>query len=150
MHRVLSAGLALALFAVPAVDQAAAAPALRLHGGGFHGGGLHGGFHGGAMHGGFVGGHHRFAEGRFRDGYGGGRRFGGAAVGAGIAGLAAGALIGSAIAGSDYGYDDNYAADYGPAPVGDDSDAYCANRFRSYDPASGTYLGYDGARHPCP
>ena len=28
--------------------------------------------------------------------------------------------------------------------------AYCAQRFRSYDPASGTYLGYDGRRHPCP
>jgi hypothetical protein len=28
--------------------------------------------------------------------------------------------------------------------------AYCEQRFRSYDPASGTYLGYDGYRHPCP
>jgi hypothetical protein len=28
--------------------------------------------------------------------------------------------------------------------------AYCSSRFRSYDPASGTYLGYDGYRHPCP
>ena len=28
--------------------------------------------------------------------------------------------------------------------------AYCAARFRSYDPATETYLGYDGARHPCP
>jgi hypothetical protein len=27
---------------------------------------------------------------------------------------------------------------------------YCASRYRSYDPASGTYLGYDGMRHPCP
>ena len=27
---------------------------------------------------------------------------------------------------------------------------YCAGRFRSYDPASGTYMGYDGMRHPCP
>jgi hypothetical protein len=27
---------------------------------------------------------------------------------------------------------------------------YCAKRYRSYDPASGTYLGYDGRRHPCP
>jgi hypothetical protein len=26
---------------------------------------------------------------------------------------------------------------------------YCAQRYRSYDPASGTYLGYDGLRHPC-
>ncbi|WP_424618529.1 BA14K family protein [Bradyrhizobium sp.] len=23
-------------------------------------------------------------------------------------------------------------------------------RFKSYDPNSGTYLGYDGNRHPCP
>jgi hypothetical protein len=22
--------------------------------------------------------------------------------------------------------------------------------YRSYDPQSGTYLGYDGVRHPCP
>ncbi|WP_162130944.1 BA14K family protein, partial [Bradyrhizobium genomosp. III] len=28
--------------------------------------------------------------------------------------------------------------------------AYCAQRYKSYDPASGTYLGYDGQRHPCP
>jgi hypothetical protein len=28
--------------------------------------------------------------------------------------------------------------------------AYCMQRFRSYDPRSGTYLGYDGLRHPCP
>ena len=28
--------------------------------------------------------------------------------------------------------------------------SYCAQRFRSYDPASGTYLGNDGRRHRCP
>jgi hypothetical protein len=33
---------------------------------------------------------------------------------------------------------------------GGDSVAYCAQRYKSYDPASGTYLGYDGLRHPCP
>lgn len=27
--------------------------------------------------------------------------------------------------------------------------ASCAQRYRSYDPASRTYLGYDGLRHPC-
>jgi hypothetical protein len=63
-----------------------------------------------------------------------------------------------------YAYDPGYAADPGYAPgpgytgapaydsgaaPGDD-DAYCAQRFRSYDPASGTYLGYDGLRHACP
>jgi hypothetical protein len=26
----------------------------------------------------------------------------------------------------------------------------CAQRYQSYDPASGTYLGYDGLRHTCP
>jgi hypothetical protein len=75
------------------------------------------------------------------------RGYGGAAVGLGIAG----ALIGGAIIGATqpYGY-------YGPAYVvpspyiGDDAVAYCVQRFRSYDPYSGTYLGLDGFRHPCP
>ena len=26
----------------------------------------------------------------------------------------------------------------------------CVQRFKSYDQDSGTYLGYDGRRHPCP
>jgi hypothetical protein len=53
-----------------------------------------------------------------------------------IGGLAAGAIIGSAIANSN--------------ARTNDAVAYCMNRFKSYDPASGTYLGYDGIRHPCP
>ena len=28
--------------------------------------------------------------------------------------------------------------------------AYCARRYRSYDPSSQTYLGRDGLQHPCP
>jgi len=36
------------------------------------------------------------------------------------------------------------------AAAGNNAVAYCSRRFRSYDPASGTYLGYDGYRHPCP
>jgi hypothetical protein len=56
----------------------------------------------------------------------------GAALAAGaIVGLAAGAIAANASAGSS-------------------AYAYCSQRFRSYDPASGTYLGYDGYRHPCP
>ena len=27
--------------------------------------------------------------------------------------------------------------------------AYCARRYRSYDPASGSFVGRDGARHRC-
>jgi hypothetical protein len=39
--------------------------------------------------------------------------------------------------------------DEGPAVSGNEV-AYCRSRFKSYDAASGTYLGYDGERHPCP
>lgn len=31
-----------------------------------------------------------------------------------------------------------------------DAVAYCMHRFKSYDPRSSTYLGYDGLRHSCP
>jgi hypothetical protein len=75
--------------------------------------------------------------------------------GYGLGGFAAGALIGSALA-QPYGYYPPPATYYYPPPPaayagpGDDAVAYCMQRFRSYDPNSGTYLGYDGARHPCP
>ncbi|NNM74803.1 BA14K family protein [Enterovirga aerilata] len=62
-----------------------------------------------------------------------------------IGGLAAGALIGGAIASQAAPAPGYYAA-----PPDDDAVAYCMQRFKSYDPASGTYLGYDGQRHPCP
>jgi hypothetical protein len=96
---------------------------------------------------------------QYRRGFGGGRRFGGrgyygrgyygrgyrhgygvGAAGLGL-GLATGAIIGGAIASQQ------------AAPVyggGGDTTAYCLSRFRSYDPGSGTYLGNDGLRHPCP
>jgi hypothetical protein len=62
--------------------------------------------------------------------------------GAAIAGFAAGALLGGALAAQQPYY---YRGGYGG-----DAEQYCLSRFRSYDPASGTYLGYDGYRHPCP
>jgi BA14K-like protein len=70
------------------------------------------------------------------------RGYGGAAA-AGALGLATGAIIGGAIA------QQQQQAPVYVAPGGG-SDAYCAQRYRSYDPASGTFLGYDGLRHPCP
>lgn len=53
-----------------------------------------------------------------------------------------------------YPYNDTYAyyggdETYVSPTVGVDA-SYCARRYRSYDPASGTYLGFDGIRHPCP
>ena len=57
----------------------------------------------------------------------------GAALGLG---LAAGAIVGGAIAAG--------------AAQANQNAAYCAQRYRSYDPRSGTYLSRDGNRYPCP
>jgi hypothetical protein len=48
----------------------------------------------------------------------------------GMAGLATGAILGG-------------------VTTPEDSAAYCSAHYRSYDPASGTFLGYDGLRHAC-
>jgi hypothetical protein len=77
----------------------------------------------------------------------------------GLGAFAAGAIIGGALAAPYYYGPGYYPGPYYPAPyyarpyyegapAGDV--AYCAQRYRSYDPASGTFLGNDGHRHPCP
>jgi len=48
---------------------------------------------------------------------------------------------------SDY-YDDSTAAS--PPPGDNDAVGHCMQTHRSYDPESGTYLGDDGQRLPCP
>ena len=73
------------------------------------------------------------------------------------AGFAAGVAVGSVVA-PRHRNPYPYYSDTAPAPVYvrpapvvvDDDAAYCAERYESYHPASGTYLGYDGLRHPCP
>jgi hypothetical protein len=95
--------------------------------------------------------------------YGGGGRYAGGGYrhhhhrhGGFWPGVAVGVGIGSTYGyyGSPSYYDDSYGYyDEGvvaAAPAGDDAVAYCMQRYKSYDPASGTYLGYDGQRHPCP
>ncbi|MEW6257852.1 MAG: BA14K family protein [Pseudomonadota bacterium] len=72
----------------------------------------------------------------------GGCAWGGCGWGPG-AGFATGVIVGSAIAAPPP------AVVYGGPPPGS-AVAYCMRRFRSYNPATGTYLGYDGRRHPCP
>jgi BA14K-like protein len=87
------------------------------------------------------------------------------------AGLLGGAIIGGALAAPyyyGYGpyYPGPYAYPYGPYPAPvygpayapvpgygpgpGDASAYCARKYRSYDPSTGTFLGNDGARHSCP
>lgn len=79
-------------------------------------------------------------------------------------GLAGGVALGGfgGYYGDDYYGDDAYYGgayyggdDYAPSAyayqeggvVGSD---YCSQRYRSYNPNTGTYTGYDGQPHPCP
>jgi hypothetical protein len=79
-----------------------------------------------------------------------GYRRGGAVAAGVIGGLALGAALGAAAAApppppAAY-YEPDYAEGYAG---GDDWLAYCSSKYRSFDPRTGTYLGYDGLRHPC-
>jgi hypothetical protein len=134
--------------AVVALVLAMAAPAASLaepHGGKGSGGAVHagGGFHAG------------------RNYHGGGRArgFGGGAPAARFSGGDAGyrgTFISGSVVGAAGFYDNGYYEDgpvavvQGPGGGGDDTVAYCMRTYRSYDPRSGTYVGYDGLRHPCP
>ena len=54
-----------------------------------------------------------------------------------------------------WGFGDNaypqpsWNGSYGYVAPGRDQ-AWCESHYRSYNPATGTYLGYDGRYHPCP
>jgi len=61
----------------------------------------------------------------------GGRGNGGAAAAGAIMGLAIGAIIAT-------------------EAQRHDAVAYCSQRFRSFNPATMTYTGFDGLQHPCP
>jgi BA14K-like protein len=63
--------------------------------------------------------------------------------GAFAAGVAAGVVLGGATAAPGIYYVPT------PSPA-DDPVAYCTQMYSSYDPQSGTYIGDDGAPHPCP
>ena len=87
--------------------------------------------------------------------YGPGPYYGPAAVGAAVGGLVGGAVAGAAgaaagaVAAPAAAVAAPGVAVAGPGePVVDE--AYCRRRYRSYDPRSGTFMGTDGVRHPCP
>jgi hypothetical protein len=95
------------------------------------------------------------------------RHHGGDALAAGVVGLAAGMIAGAAIASPPapryYYYDDAprrvyYRPAYvyerpvyvgGYEPWSRSWYRYCSNRYRSFDPQSGTFVGYDGREHFC-
>lgn len=79
----------------------------------------------------------------------------GSAAAAGIIGFAAGAMVGAAASQPQYYYQAPQPY-YGPQPVYYVPEpwspawySYCSAKYRSFDPASGTFLGYDGRRHFC-
>jgi len=56
--------------------------------------------------------------------------------------------------GPGWGYQDPYyyTPDYAPPDYSGYDDSHlqwCLNRYRSYEPRTNTFLGYDGYRHPC-
>jgi hypothetical protein len=122
-----SALTAVAIGATAFAPVAASAQSHHHHGGSHH----HSSHRPGSWHGGghYWSGRHYYSGPRY--GYYDDDDDSGAWVAGTIFGLAAGAIAAG-------------AANSGR------SVAYCEQRFRSYDPASGTYLGYDGYRHPCP
>lgn len=105
----------------------------RYYRGGRHYRGHRGYYRGGrgyARHRGYYGSRGYYGRNRYyghrRYGY---RRNNNGAIALGVLGLAAGAAIANSGGSSHH--------------------SYCASRYRSYDPRSGTFLGYDGRRHVC-
>ena len=82
----------------------------------------------------------------------------GDAWGAGLLGFGVGAIIGSTLAPREvyvvpppppppaYYYG---PVAYGPPPWTPDWYAYCSARYRSFDPGTGYFMGYDGYPHFC-
>jgi hypothetical protein len=79
--------------------------------------------------------------------------------------MAAGVVIGGIPAATSPDWAPNYydyvpgaSYGYGPLPFVQQGGnvaqggaiAFCQQRFRSYDPSTGTYLGANGRRHACP
>ena len=122
-----------ALAAVFALTAALPAEAGRGHGHGWKGGGG------------------RYVQNNYYGRRGGGGNWN--AVGAGLVGLAAGAVIGSALTPKEVYVTPPprpvYRASYRPEPWTDDWYAYCGSRYRSFNPRSGTFVGYDGYEHFC-
>lgn len=134
MGRKTNVGLIAALAVVFAFAAVVPAEAGRGHGGGWKGGG------------------NRYIQNNYY-----GRRGGDGwnALGAGLVGLGVGAVIGSALTPREV-----YVAPppprpvyrragYGPEPWSPDWYNYCYSRYRSFNPNTGTYLGYDGYEHFC-
>ena len=76
------------------------------------------------------------------------------ALGAGLLGFGVGAIVGSALTPREVYVAPPpprpvYRAGYGPEPWSPDWYSYCYSRYRSFNPNSGTFVGYDGYERFC-
>ncbi len=79
------------------------------------------------------------------------------ALGAGLIGFGVGAVVGSALTPREVYVAPPppppprpvYRAGYGPSPWSPDWYTYCYSRYRSFNPNTGTFVGYDGYEHFC-
>jgi hypothetical protein len=102
-------------------------------------------------------------RGHGRGGWGGGHYYhhdhdGIGALGAGLLGFGVGAIVGSALTPQQVyvappppppppaAYS---PASYGPPPWTPDWYSYCYSLYRSFNPRTGTFIGYDGYEHFC-
>ena len=140
MGKITFSALIAALVGVMALTLSVPAEAGRGHGNGWKGGGG------------------RYVQNNY---YGrGGYRRGGSnynALGAGLLGFGVGAIVGSALTPREV-----YVAppppparpvytrtSYGPPAWTPDWYSYCYSRYRSFNPNTGTFVGYDGYEHFC-
>lgn len=138
MGKTTFTALIAALVGLLALTLAAPAEAGRGHGNGWKGGG------GG-----------RYVQNNYYGGRGYRRGGGYNALGAGLIGFGVGAIVGSALTPRDVYVappppaQPVYRAGYGPAPWTPDWYTYCYSRYRSFNPNTGTFVGYDGYEHFC-
>jgi hypothetical protein len=157
--KLFATAAAFALSAGAIMATAAPASAQRWHGNGFWPGAVAAGIVGGAVAAAtsplWAPGYYDYNPGyygSYGDGYASGPYANGYAYGGyGNEGYANGYAYGGY---GNEGYGPPAVAAPGPmvaqSAPGGGSVGYCQARFHSYDPASGTYLGFDGQRHPCP
>jgi len=143
MGKTTFTALIAALVGLFALTLAAPAEAGRGHGNGWKGGG------GG-----------RYVQNNYYGGRGYGRgyrRGGGDSLAAGLIGFGVGAIVGSALTPREVYVAPPpppartyYApAAYGPTPWSPDWYSYCYSRYRSFNPNTGTFIGYDGYERFC-
>jgi BA14K-like protein len=137
MGKTTFTALIAALVGVMALTLAAPAEAGRGHGHGWNGGGRH-------------------VQNNYYYRRGGGDGWN--AVGAGLLGFGVGAIVGSALTPREVyvappppppGPAYYTPAAYGPPAWTPDWYTYCYSRYRSFNPNSGTFIGYDGYEHFC-